>query len=108
MVYPECRLHQPILYFQLRLCFRFELALQQNVIMDVFFNDWDVLGEDDTTFGSKSDSHLKVPNYILTYVRCTVVNVNKTCANDTWSCQANESPIENHTLLCHCAFAFLV
>ncbi|XP_078488528.1 dynein axonemal intermediate chain 3 [Ciona intestinalis] len=38
---------------------RFELALQQNTIMDVFFDDWAVLGEEDTNFGSKSDSHLK-------------------------------------------------
>nr|CAB3267719.1 WD repeat-containing protein 63 [Phallusia mammillata] len=38
---------------------RFELALQQNIIMDVFFDDWGVLGDEDTNFGSKSDSHLK-------------------------------------------------
>lgn len=40
--------------------YRFELALQQNEIMDVFFDDWAVLGEEDTNFGSKSDGHLKV------------------------------------------------
>nr|XP_039270172.1 dynein intermediate chain 3, axonemal-like [Styela clava] len=38
---------------------RFELALQQNDIMDVFFDDWSVLGDEDTNFGSKSDNHLK-------------------------------------------------
>ncbi|XP_070562697.1 dynein axonemal intermediate chain 3-like isoform X2 [Ptychodera flava] len=38
---------------------RFELALQQNEIMDVFFDDWMALSEEDSTFGSKSDNHLK-------------------------------------------------
>ncbi|XP_038048584.1 dynein intermediate chain 3, axonemal-like isoform X2 [Patiria miniata] len=38
---------------------RFELALQQNEIMNVFFDDWFALAEQDSTFGSKSDSHLK-------------------------------------------------
>ncbi|XP_052258483.1 dynein axonemal intermediate chain 3-like isoform X6 [Dreissena polymorpha] len=40
-------------------CPRFQLALQQNEIMDVFFNDWLNLGEADNTFGSKADNHLK-------------------------------------------------
>ena len=39
---------------------RFELALQQNEIMDVFFDDWKALADEDSTFGSKSDNHLKV------------------------------------------------
>ncbi|KAL5022553.1 hypothetical protein ScPMuIL_001708 [Solemya velum] len=38
---------------------RFELALQQNEIMDVFYNDWLNLGDADDSFGSKSDNHLK-------------------------------------------------
>ncbi|XP_045159985.2 dynein axonemal intermediate chain 3-like isoform X2 [Mercenaria mercenaria] len=38
---------------------RFELALQQNEIMDVFFIDWLHLGNADDTFGSKADNHLK-------------------------------------------------
>ncbi|XP_066297797.1 dynein axonemal intermediate chain 3-like [Branchiostoma lanceolatum] len=38
---------------------RFELALQQNEIVDVFFDDWLALASDDATFGSKSDGHLK-------------------------------------------------
>jgi hypothetical protein len=42
------------------ICFRFELALQQNEIMDVFFIDWLHLGDADDTFGSKADNHLKV------------------------------------------------
>ena len=42
-----------------KLFVRFDLAMQQNVVIDVFFDDWSVLGEEDTNFGSKSDSHLK-------------------------------------------------
>ncbi|KAL4236475.1 WD repeat-containing protein 63 [Mactra antiquata] len=38
---------------------RFELALQQNEIMDVFFIDWLHLGNADDAFGSKADNHLK-------------------------------------------------
>ena len=40
--------------------FRFELALQQNEIMDVFYDDYMSLAEEDSTFGSKSDNYLKV------------------------------------------------
>ena len=43
---------------------RFELALQQNEITDVFFDDWMNLGEDDGTFGTKADNHLKVRNML--------------------------------------------
>lgn len=39
---------------------RFELALQQNEIMDVFFDDYFSLADEDSTFGSKSDNYLKV------------------------------------------------
>ncbi|CAH1773609.1 unnamed protein product [Owenia fusiformis] len=38
---------------------RFQLALQQNEIMDVFADDWNQLGDDDSGFGSKADNHLK-------------------------------------------------
>ncbi|XP_064605528.1 dynein axonemal intermediate chain 3-like [Liolophura sinensis] len=38
---------------------RFELALQQNEIVDVFYDDWINLGDGDDTFGSKADNHLK-------------------------------------------------
>lgn len=38
---------------------RFELALQQNAIMDVFYDDWVNLGDADDAFGSKADNHLK-------------------------------------------------
>ncbi|XP_064189536.1 dynein axonemal intermediate chain 3 [Anguilla rostrata] len=38
---------------------RFEIALQQNEIMDVFFDDWRALTEEDVIFGGKTDTHLK-------------------------------------------------
>uniref|UniRef100_A0AAR2K6V8 WD repeat domain 63 n=1 Tax=Pygocentrus nattereri TaxID=42514 RepID=A0AAR2K6V8_PYGNA len=38
---------------------RFELAIQQNVIMDVFVDDWWALGEEDAMFGGKAETHLK-------------------------------------------------
>ncbi|XP_036377329.1 dynein intermediate chain 3, axonemal [Megalops cyprinoides] len=38
---------------------RFEIALQQNEIMDVFFDDWRALSEEDVMFGGKADTHLK-------------------------------------------------
>ena len=39
---------------------RFDLALQQNEIMDVFYDDWTALADEDSSFGSKADNHLKV------------------------------------------------
>ena len=45
------------LYFS---CCRFELALQQNEILDVFYDDYLSLADDETTFGAKSDNYLKV------------------------------------------------
>ncbi|KAK6180530.1 hypothetical protein SNE40_012670 [Patella caerulea] len=38
---------------------RFELALQQNEIMNVFYNDWLHLGEEENALGIKADNHLK-------------------------------------------------
>ncbi|XP_043556049.1 dynein axonemal intermediate chain 3 [Chiloscyllium plagiosum] len=38
---------------------RFESALQQNEIMDVFYDDWRGLSDEDSTFGGKADCHLK-------------------------------------------------
>lgn len=46
---------------------RIESALQQNEIMDVFFDDWAALTVDDGSFGSKADNHLKVPVYLVQY-----------------------------------------
>ena len=36
--------------------------MQQNEIVDIFFDDWMSLEDDDGTFGVKSDTHLKVKN----------------------------------------------
>uniref|UniRef100_A0A8C9V7Z2 Dynein axonemal intermediate chain 3 n=1 Tax=Scleropages formosus TaxID=113540 RepID=A0A8C9V7Z2_SCLFO len=38
---------------------RFEIAIQQNKIMDVFFDDWQALSEGDIAFGGKADTYLK-------------------------------------------------
>uniref|UniRef100_A0A674C8J6 Dynein axonemal intermediate chain 3 n=1 Tax=Salmo trutta TaxID=8032 RepID=A0A674C8J6_SALTR len=38
---------------------RFEIAIQQNEIMDVFFDDWKALSEEDSGYGRKADPHLK-------------------------------------------------
>ncbi|XP_028667360.1 dynein axonemal intermediate chain 3 [Erpetoichthys calabaricus] len=38
---------------------RFEIALQQNEIMNAFIDDWKVLGEEESSFGGKTDTHLK-------------------------------------------------
>lgn len=46
-------------------CCRFELALQQNEILDVFYDDYLSLADDETTFGAKSDNYLKVMWYIM-------------------------------------------
>uniref|UniRef100_A0A8C4W6M9 Dynein axonemal intermediate chain 3 n=1 Tax=Gopherus evgoodei TaxID=1825980 RepID=A0A8C4W6M9_9SAUR len=36
-----------------------EIALQQNEIMNAFFDDWKALAEDESAFGGKSDAYLK-------------------------------------------------
>ncbi|XP_051021822.1 dynein axonemal intermediate chain 3 [Acomys russatus] len=36
-----------------------EIALQQNEIMDIFLDDWKNLAEEESTFGDKTDTHLK-------------------------------------------------
>ncbi|BFY99788.1 hypothetical protein BsWGS_02828 [Bradybaena similaris] len=37
----------------------FHQALQQNEIMNVFYNDWINLGDSDDAFGTKADNHMK-------------------------------------------------
>jgi dynein intermediate chain 3, axonemal len=37
-----------------------ELALQENEILDVFYDDWAALSIDGGSFGSKADNHPKV------------------------------------------------
>ncbi len=34
--------------------------MQQNEIVDIFYDDWTNLADDDGTFGAKADNHLKV------------------------------------------------
>lgn len=36
-----------------------EIALQQNEIMNTFIDDWKCLAEEESTFGDKTDTHLK-------------------------------------------------
>jgi len=55
---------------------RIESALQQNEIMDVFFDDWAALTIDDGSFGSKADNHLKVCNdYVCIYISFSLSQV---------------------------------
>lgn len=42
---------------------RVEETLQQNEIMNVFYDDWMSLTAEDGSFGSKADNHLKVLVY---------------------------------------------
>lgn len=42
---------------------RFELALQQNEIMNIFYDDWVSLSDTDSSFGNKADNHLKVKGF---------------------------------------------
>ena len=44
---------------------RFQLALQQNEILDVFYDDYSSLADDETTFGAKSDNYLKVLHTVV-------------------------------------------
>lgn len=39
---------------------RVDKELQQNKIVDVFFDDWDRLSDGNTDFAAKSEKHLKV------------------------------------------------
>ena len=55
------------LIYLIHFVFRFELALQQNEIMDVFYIDWLDLGDDDGSYGNKADNHLKVGNRCFEY-----------------------------------------
>ena len=50
----------PLTCFILLFCSRFKLALQQNEILDIFYDDYFSLADDETTFGAKSDNYLKV------------------------------------------------
>ena len=60
-------------------CCRFELALQQNEILDVFYDDYLSLADDETTFGAKSDNYLKVMWYIMNHKTKAIKSYNFTC-----------------------------
>ena len=41
--------------------------MQQNEILDVFYDDYLSLADDETTFGAKSDNYLKVGKSLSTF-----------------------------------------
>ncbi|NXX14189.1 WDR63 protein, partial [Podargus strigoides] len=45
--------------FLTSVCLRMEIALQQNEIMNAFFDDWKALAEDEGSSGGKPDAYLK-------------------------------------------------
>ena len=47
-------------FFSIALFDRIELGLQHNETIDIFTDDYFVLIDEDSSFGSKSDNHLKV------------------------------------------------
>lgn len=53
-------LHYFCPFNSLTLSFRVELALQQNEIMDIFYDDYVNLADDDGIVGNKTNSNLKV------------------------------------------------
>ncbi|XP_015210607.2 dynein axonemal intermediate chain 3 isoform X2 [Lepisosteus oculatus] len=55
----NCMYSENLRNFITSVALRFEIAVQQNEIMDVFFDDWKALGEEESTFGGKADTHLK-------------------------------------------------
>ena len=46
---------------------RFDLGLQHNEVTNAFTDDWGNLAVEETTFGSKSDSYLKVGSFEADY-----------------------------------------
>ena len=55
--------------------------------MDVFFDDWANLGDDDSSFGSKADNHLKVLSSLLSRSQYVVVHVHLRRVNAQSSCK---------------------
>ncbi|XP_062308219.1 LOW QUALITY PROTEIN: dynein axonemal intermediate chain 3 [Osmerus eperlanus] len=55
----NCLQSESLKNFVNSVAWRFETALQQNEIMDVFLDDWKALKEDDGGYGGKADTHLK-------------------------------------------------
>lgn len=55
----EVRKSKPLVDFLDSVITSVEIALQQNEIMDTFYDDWKCLAEEEGTFGDKTDTHLK-------------------------------------------------
>ncbi|NXL57084.1 WDR63 protein, partial [Chordeiles acutipennis] len=55
----ESLLSEKLKYFVTSVCLRMEIALQQNEIMNAFFDDWKALAEDESSSGGKPDVSLK-------------------------------------------------
>uniref|UniRef100_A0AAY4DBC1 WDR63 n=1 Tax=Denticeps clupeoides TaxID=299321 RepID=A0AAY4DBC1_9TELE len=55
----KCLLSENLKTFASSVAVRCEIAIQQNVITDIFFDDWATLSEVISTHGDKTDSHLK-------------------------------------------------
>ena len=54
---------------------RVELGLQHNETIDIFTDDYFVLTDKDSTFGSKSDNHLKVDRLFLVMLITVILSV---------------------------------
>nr|XP_025038962.1 WD repeat-containing protein 63 isoform X3 [Pelodiscus sinensis] len=54
-----CLSSEDLKEFIISVFLRVEIALQQNEIINVFFDDWKALAEDESAFGGKSDAYLK-------------------------------------------------
>ncbi|XP_074817511.1 dynein axonemal intermediate chain 3 isoform X6 [Natator depressus] len=54
-----CLSSEDLKEFIISVLLRVEIALQQNEIMNAFFDDWKALAEDESAFGGKSDAYLK-------------------------------------------------
>ncbi|XP_038270600.1 dynein axonemal intermediate chain 3 isoform X2 [Dermochelys coriacea] len=54
-----CLASEDLKEFIISVLLRVEIALQQNEIMNAFFDDWKALAEDESAFGGKSDAYLK-------------------------------------------------
>ncbi|XP_054369189.1 dynein axonemal intermediate chain 3 [Mirounga angustirostris] len=50
---------KPLSDFLNNTCISVEIALQQNEIMNTFIDDWKCLAEEESSFGDKTDTHLK-------------------------------------------------
>ena len=82
---------------------RFQLALQQNAIMNVFYDDWVNLGDSDDAFGSKADSHLKVWTLLWCCVLLMIVSVWLGCVGVKYENTQTHTKQIQILFLCACA-----